>query len=101
MNNDYLAKSLAFNGEIRIYAARTTELVNKANKIVAAYPTAAAAIGRTLTATVIMGSMLKGHETVTVRINGGGPIGPIIADANAHGKVRGYASNPHVHLQKT
>ena len=99
MMNDYLVKSLAFNGEIRIYAARTTQLVNEANKIVAAYPTAAAAIGRTLTATAMMGSMLKGNETVTVRINGGGPIGLIIADANAHGKVRGYATNPRVHFQ--
>jgi len=96
---DYLVKSLAFNGEIRIYAARTTVLVNEANKISQAYPTGAAAIGRTLTATVMMGSMLKGSETVTVRINGGGPIGLIIADANAHGKVRGYASNPRVHFQ--
>jgi molecular chaperone Hsp33 len=96
---DYLVKSLAFGGEIRIYAARTTALVNQANQIVAAYPTAAAAIGRTLTVTAMMGSMLKGHETVTVRINGGGPIGPIIANANAHGKVRGYASNPRVHFQ--
>jgi len=101
MKKDYLVKSLAFGGEIRIYAARTTELVNEANKIVAAYPTAAAAIGRTLTATVMMGSMLKGRETVTVRINGGGPIGVILADANAHGKVRGYASNPRVHFQQT
>ena len=99
MSKDYLAKSLAFNGEIRIYTARTTQLVNEANKIVAAYPTAAAAIGRTLTATAMMGSMLKGRETVTVRINGGGPIGLIIADANAYGKVRGYAANPHVHFQ--
>ena len=99
MNSDYLVKSLAFNGEVRIYTARTTELVNKANKISQAYPTGAAALGRTLTATVMMGSMLKGKETVTVRINGGGPIGTIIADANAHGKVRGYASNPRVHFQ--
>lgn len=99
MNKDYLVKSLAFDGEIRIYACRTTALVNEANKNVAAYPTAAAAIGRTLTATVMMGSMLKGRETVTVRINGGGPIGFIVADANAFGEVRGYASNPHVHFQ--
>ena len=99
MNKDYLVKSLAFEGEIRIYAARTTDLVQVAKENGAAYPTAAAAIGRTLTATVMMGSMLKGHETVTVRINGGGPIGIIIADANAHGKVRGYAANPRVHFQ--
>ncbi|MCL1989355.1 MAG: Hsp33 family molecular chaperone HslO [Defluviitaleaceae bacterium] len=99
MNSDYLVKSLAFNGEIRIYAARTTVLVNEAAQRFAAYPTGAAALGRTLTATVMMGSMLKGHETVTVRINGGGPIGLIVADANAKGEVRGYASNPRVHFQ--
>jgi len=99
MKTDYLVKSLAFSDEIRIYAARTTDLVEVANRNVAAYPTAAAAIGRALTATVMMGSMLKGNETVTVRINGGGPIGLILADANAQGKVRGYAANPRVHFQ--
>ena len=98
---DYVAKSLAFGGEIRIYAARTTKLVNVANQIAKAYPTAIAALGKTLTAVAMMGCMLKGHETVTVRINGGGPIGLIIADANAKGKVRGYVSNPHVHFQKS
>ena len=99
MNKDYLVKSLAFNSEIRIYVARTTNLVNEANKIANAYPTGAAAIGRTLTATAMMGCMLKGNEAVTVRINGGGPIGLIVADANAFGKVRGYVANPRVHFQ--
>jgi len=96
---DYLIKALAYNNEIRIYTSRTTDLVNEATKISSAYPTAAAALGRTLTATVMMGSMLKGQETVTVRINGGGPIGLILADANAYGKVRGYVANPRVHFQ--
>jgi len=99
MNQDYLAKSLAFNNEVRIYASRTTNLVEKANQIASAYPTAAAALGRVLTATAMMGCMLKGRETVTVRVNGGGPIGLILADANGSGHVRGYASNPRVHFQ--
>ena len=90
---------MAFGGEVRIYVAHTTNLVQKANQIASCYPTAAAALGRTLTATVMMGSMLKGRETVTVRINGGGPIGLIVADADAFGHVRGYAANPRVHLQ--
>jgi len=97
--NDYLVKSLAFNGEIRIYAARTTVLVEKANDIQQAYPTGAAALGRVLTATAMMGSMMKGRETVTIRVNGNGPIGTILANADAHGKVRGYAANPRVHFQ--
>ena len=99
MKEDYLVKALAFNQEVRIYASRTTNLVEKANQIVAAYPTAAAAVGRVLTVTAMMGCMLKGKETVTIRINGGGPIGLILADANASGQVRGYAANPRVHFQ--
>ena len=99
MNHDYLVKSLAFRDDIRIYTARTTVLVHEATQKVGAYPTAAAALGRMLTATVMMGSMLKGQETVTVRMNGGGPIGLLIADANAHGQVRGYIAHPRVHFQ--
>lgn len=99
MDNDYLVKSLAMGDEIRIYVARTTVLVEKANDIAQAYPTGAAALGRVLTATAMMGSMLKGRETVTVRINGNGSIGTILAYADANGKVRGYASNPRVHFQ--
>jgi len=97
--SDYLVKSLAFEGEVRIYAARTTELCEVANQNMNAYPTGAAALGRTLTATAMIGCMLKGEQTVTIRINGGGPIGLIMADANAHGKVRGYAANPRVQFQ--
>ena len=98
-NSDYLVKTLAFNGELRVYAATTTKLVSVANENINAYPTAIAALGRVLTVTVMMGGMLKGRETVTVRINGNGPLGLVIADANAHGQVRGYVTNPRVHLQ--
>jgi molecular chaperone Hsp33 len=45
-----------------------------------------------------MGACLKGEETLTLRIFGDGPVGGIIADANAKGEVRGYAKNPHVHV---
>lgn len=45
-----------------------------------------------------MGAMLKGEEKLTVKINGGGPIGTILVDANAKGEVRGYVSNPQTHF---
>ena len=51
-----------------------------------------------MTATVMMGAMLKGENKLTVKIEGGGPIGAIIADGNAKGQVRGYVSNPQVHF---
>ncbi len=58
-----------------------------------------AALGRTLTITVMMGAMLKGDDTITANIVGNGSLGKIVADANAHGEVRGYVSNPHVDFE--
>lgn len=46
----------------------------------------------------MMGAMLKGEEKLTVMVKGNGPIGQITAESNARGEVRGYVSNPHVHL---
>src|SRR5699024_1630465 len=60
------------------------------------WPTASAALGRTLTITGMMGCMLKGDDTITAKVEGDGPIGAIIADANASGDVRGYVLHPHV-----
>ncbi len=55
-------------------------------------------LGRSMTAGVILGAMLKGREKLTIKMNGGGPIGTILVDANAKGEVRGYVSNPHAYL---
>jgi len=51
-----------------------------------------------MTATVIMGAMYKEDQTLSIRIDGGGPIGKIIVTTNAKGDVRGFCSNPHVHI---
>lgn len=86
------------NEEIRILSVDTTETVNEAVTRHNAYPTAAAALGRTVTAGVMMGAMLKNEEKVTINIQGGGPIGAIIVDSDARGNVRGYLGNPEVHF---
>ncbi|MCW4683274.1 Hsp33 family molecular chaperone HslO [Bacillus pumilus] len=95
---DYLVKALAYDGKVRAYATNTTDTINEAQRRHHTWPTASAAIGRTMTATVMMGAMLKGENKLTVKIEGGGPIGAIIADGNAKGQVRGYVSNPQVHF---
>ncbi|MCY8519766.1 Hsp33 family molecular chaperone HslO [Bacillus atrophaeus] len=95
---DYLVKALAYNGKVRAYAADTTDMVNEAQRRHDTWPTASAAIGRTMTATLMLGAMLKGDNKLTVKVEGGGPIGAIVADANAKGEVRSYVSNPHVHF---
>ncbi|GKV57778.1 33 kDa chaperonin [Sporosarcina sp. NCCP-2222] len=98
MMSDYLIRALAFDNTIRAYAVRSTETVSEAQRRHYTWPTATAALGRSMTATVMMGAMLKGEEKLTVKIEGNGPLGPIVADANAKGEVRGYATHPQTHF---
>lgn len=95
---DLLVRGTGLGGKVRIFAVRTTGLVNELQRRHGAYPTATAALGRTVTAAAMMGAMLKGDEKLTVQVKGDGPIGQIVADANAHGEVRGYVTHPQVHL---
>ncbi|WP_226002643.1 Hsp33 family molecular chaperone HslO [Paenibacillus sp. BJ-4] len=95
---DRLIRGTAMDGRVRAFAVRTTQLVEELRRRHDTYPTATAALGRTLTAGAIMGSMLKGKERLTIQVKGNGPIGQIIVDANAVGEVRGYVAEPHVHL---
>lgn len=97
-NKDRLIRGTAFEGKVRAFAVSTTKLVEELRRRHDTYPTATAAMGRTVTAAAMMGSMLKGEEKLTVKIKGDGPIGHIVADANAKGEVRGYVKEPHVHL---
>ncbi len=96
---DYLIKALAFNNECRIYACKTTNLVEEARQRHNTLRTASAALGRTMTATAMMGAMLKGEERLSVTIDGNGPVGKIIVNANSKGEISGYIENPEVHLE--
>ncbi|SDD68059.1 molecular chaperone Hsp33 [Terribacillus halophilus] len=96
---DYLIKATGFNGAIRAYAIQSTELVEEARRRHDTWATASAALGRTLTISAIMGAMLKGEDKLTVKVEGDGPVGPIIVDSNAKGEVRGYITNPHVDFE--
>ncbi|MDS1029952.1 Hsp33 family molecular chaperone HslO [Bacillota bacterium LX-D] len=96
--NDYLIKALGYNGQVRAYAASTTQTVGKAQRRHCTWPTASAALGRALTAVLMMGAMLKGDEKLTIKIEGGGPLGAILVDGNAKGEVRGYVAYPQTHL---
>lgn len=98
--NDYLVKALAFDGKIRAYSVRSTETVSEAQRRHHTWPIASAALGRTLSAGAMMGAMLKDDAKLTIKIEGGGPIGPILVDSNTKGEVRGYVTNPHIHLDR-
>ncbi|MEL3973726.1 Hsp33 family molecular chaperone HslO [Rossellomorea oryzaecorticis] len=96
--SDYLVKALAYEGQVRAYAVKSTETVAEAQRRHDTWPTASAALGRSISAGVMMGAMLKGENKLTVKVEGGGPIGAILVDSNAKGEVRGYVTNPHVHF---
>jgi molecular chaperone Hsp33 len=92
----HLLRGIAARGGIRIIAADTTDLVEDARARHDAAPTAAAALGRSLTGALLLSHvLLKNHQDrVTLRLRGDGPLGGVIADAGLDGSVRGYVKNP-------
>lgn len=96
---NYLVKALSYDKQVRIYAVRCDNALNSIAKRLNYYPSALAAVGRVMAFTSMMGGMLKLEETVTVKVDGDGPIGLIMAESDAHGHVRAYASNPHCHFE--
>jgi len=96
--NDLLKKAYAFDGTVRIYGVRTTLLTEEARQIHDTWPVATAALGRVLTTAITMGAMYEGNQTLTIQIDGGGPLGKILVTTDAHGHVRGTIEHPHVQL---
>jgi len=80
-------------------AADTTDAVREAHFIHGTSNVCSAALGRLLTAASFMGAVLKGEEdSVTLRLNGNGPAGSVIAVSDAKGNVRGYVTHPEATL---
>lgn len=97
-----LVRMISEDGTLTVMAADTTDIVRRAKEIHGTTDVCSAALGRLLTAGVFMGIVLKGRDdTVTLRINGDGPAGAVIAAADSNGDVRGYISNPAVSLPLT
>ncbi|EOD00908.1 Hsp33 family molecular chaperone HslO [Caldisalinibacter kiritimatiensis] len=96
---DYVIRAIDKEKSIRIFIATTTNVVEDARKIHNTSPTVTAALGRTLTASAIMGFMMKGEkDKLTLKIRGNGPIGNIIAVSNNKGEIKGYVQNPSADL---
>ncbi|MFI3210234.1 MAG: Hsp33 family molecular chaperone HslO [Peptostreptococcaceae bacterium] len=94
---DYTLRATAGNGQIRAFASITTDMVEKSRTFHETSKVATAALGRTLTATSIMGLMMKNEgDKVSVIIRGGGPLGTILTTSDSKGIVKGYVQNPQV-----
>ncbi|MCF0137243.1 MAG: Hsp33 family molecular chaperone HslO [Oscillospiraceae bacterium] len=96
---DRILRATAGDGFVKMSAVTARDTVQRANEIHGCTPTAAAALGRTLCAASILGNLLKEENgSLTVRVNGGGPIGSVIAVSDSSGNVRGYVTDPSVEL---
>ena len=97
---DYVIRATAGDGQIRAFVATTKYLVDEARELHQTTKVATAALGRTLTATSMMGLMMKNErDKVTVIIKGGGPIGTILVTSDSKGNVKGYVTNPNVEVE--
>ena len=96
---DYVIRATAADGQIRAFAATTRDLTETARQAHNTSPVATAALGRLMTAAVMMGYDMKGaDDLLTLKIQGDGPIGGLVVTADSKGEVKGYAFNPGVML---
>ncbi len=96
---DRIIRAVTCDGAIKILAMTAKETVGEAARLHDLTPLTSAALGRTLIAASLLGNDLKGDEhSLTVRIDGEGPIGSIVAVSDNCGFVRGYCKNPQVDL---
>ena len=98
MNRDEMIHITLMDGMVRGLLLTATNTVATAAAIHCTSPVAAAALGRSLMGTAMLGAMLKGDESsVTVTIDGGGPIGRIVCVADKE-SVRGCVDVPNLEM---
>ena len=96
---DTIIRATAADGQIKMAVITARESVERARQIHRLSPTACAALGRTLCAASLLGQAMKEEDaSLTIRVNGGGPIGSVVAVSDHLGNMRGYVENPGVEL---
>lgn len=96
---DKILRATDADGYIKMAVISATELVARAQQIHRCSPTATAALGRTLCAASLLGEAMKEEDaSLTIRINGGSPLGGVIAISDHEGYVRGAVGDPSVDL---
>ena len=94
-----IVRYITTDGSAFVIAGDTTDMVSKAENIHKTSAVTTAALGSLMTASSMMGVMLKGKDdSVTLRLNGGGPAGVVLAVSDSQGNARGYVENPVVEI---
>lgn len=98
---DYVLRGVSEDGSVKLWLAQTTDLCEEGRRRHDAWSVAAAALGRLLTAGVFFGQNLKNEsDSVTLRVNGDGPLGALTVVAGADGTVRGFVGCPHLDIPR-
>ena len=96
---DQIVRGMTADGFVKVVGITTRDIVERARQIHKTLPTATAALGRVLTAASMMGNMQKTEQgSLTLRFQGGGPLGTLLAVSDWQGNVRGYVENPQISL---
>ena len=94
-----LIRALSADGSVMAMAIDSTGIVSRLEQIHHTSAVVTAAAGRLSTAAAMMGTMLKARQdTLTLRVDGGGPAGVILAVAGPDGDVKCSVQNPVVEL---
>lgn len=94
-----MIRSISKDGSVLCCAVDATDMIARMEQIHHPSAVVTAALGRLTIAASMMGSMLK-HEddSLTLRINGGGPCGTLMAVGSSMGNVKSWVQNPYVEL---
>lgn len=96
---DEIVRAVTKDGFVKISAVTARGVVERAREIHGLSPTASAALGRTLCGASMLGELMKEDDaSLTIRVNGGGPVGSVIAVSDNGGNVRGYVTEPKADL---
>lgn len=96
---DRIIRTITTDGGLMASAIDSTDIVYTAQKLHGLSKTSCAALGRLLTGASLMGAMLKiDGASLTLKVNGGGPLGSLVAVSDSRGNVRGYVDSPEIEL---
>lgn len=90
-----ILRAMTRDGSARLLVINSKEMINNMRAAHKTSPTATAALGRTITAASMIGTMLpEAGDTVSISFDGDGEAGRIIAVGDYFGNVKGYIENP-------
>ncbi|MDX1618606.1 MAG: Hsp33 family molecular chaperone HslO [Balneolaceae bacterium] len=98
VHKDRLIKGITADGSFKVSVVKTTDVVKTAKEKHGLSLLNTVLLGRALTGTMLLASELKGEERIQLRMDGDGPVGQLVAEANRVGEIRGYVQHPSVEL---